>query len=91
MGSTPMRTMRAGSSFQPSSEAIGEVKVGITDFSAQYGRDFTNLNATTKAGTNSFHGELYDFFENDALNALVPINKAQGFSRRRISLQPVWR
>jgi hypothetical protein len=68
----------SGSSFQPSSEAIGEVKVGITDFSAQYGRDFTNLNATTKAGTNSFHGELYDFFENDALNALVPINKAQG-------------
>jgi hypothetical protein len=68
----------SGSSFQPSAEAIGEVKVGVADFSAQYGRDFTNLNATTKAGTNSFHGEVYDFFENDALNALVPINKAEG-------------
>jgi hypothetical protein len=68
----------SGSSFQPSAEAIGEVKVGVADFSAEYGRDFTNLNATTKAGTNQFHGELYDFFENDALNALVPINKAQG-------------
>ncbi|MFZ1052918.1 MAG: TonB-dependent receptor [Candidatus Sulfotelmatobacter sp.] len=68
----------SGASFQPSAEAIGEVKVGVADFSAEYGRDFTNLNATTKAGTNTFHGEVYDFFENDALNALVPINKAQG-------------
>jgi hypothetical protein len=68
----------SGSSFQPSAEAIGEVKVGIADFSAEYGRDFTNLNATTKAGTNSFHGEVYDFVENDALNALVPFNRAQG-------------
>jgi Carboxypeptidase regulatory-like domain len=68
----------SGSSFQPSAEAIGEVKVGVADFSAEYGRDFTNLNATTKAGGNTFHGEVYDFFENDALNALVPFNKAQG-------------
>ena len=68
----------SGSSFQPSAEAIGEVKVGVADFSAEYGRDFTNLNATTKSGTNTFHGEVYDFFENDALNALVPINQAQG-------------
>ena len=68
----------SGSSFQPSAEAIGEVKVGVADFSAEYGRDFTNLSATTKSGTNTFHGEAYDFFENDALDALVPINKAQG-------------
>ena len=68
----------SGSSFQPSAEAIGEVKVGVADFSAEYGRDFTNLNATTKAGTNTIHGEVYDFFENDALNALVPIDRAQG-------------
>ncbi|HVO62752.1 MAG TPA: TonB-dependent receptor [Terriglobales bacterium] len=67
-----------GSSFQPSAEAIGEVKVGVADFSAQYGRDFTNLSASTKSGSNVFHGEFYDFFENDALNALVPINKAEG-------------
>ncbi len=68
----------AGSSFQPSAEAIGEVKVGVADFSAQYGRDFTNLSATTKSGTNIYHGEVYDFVENDAFNALVPINKSQG-------------
>jgi hypothetical protein len=68
----------SGSSFQPSAEAIGEVKVGVADFSAEYGRDYTNLNATTKSGTNTFHGEVYDFFENDALNALVPFNRAQG-------------
>lgn len=68
----------SGSSFQPSAEAIGEAKIGVADFSAEYGRDFTNFNVTTKAGNNAFHGEVYDFIENDALNALVPINKAQG-------------
>jgi len=68
----------SGSSFQPSAESIGEVRLGVADFSAEYGRDVTNLNATTKAGSNTFHGEVYDFFENDALNALVPIYKAKG-------------
>lgn len=68
----------SGSSFQPSAESISDVKINVADFSAQYGRDFTNVNVTTKSGTNSFHGEAYEYFENDALNALVPINKAQG-------------
>jgi hypothetical protein len=72
----------SGSSFQPSAEAISEVKVGIADFSAEYGRDFTNLSATTKSGTNTFHGQVYEYFENDALNALVPINKAQGLDTK---------
>ena len=67
----------SGSSFQPSAEAISEVKVGVADFSAQYGRDITNVEVTTKAGTNNFHGEGYDFFENDALNALNPFDKAE--------------
>ena len=68
----------SGSSFQPSAESISDVKINVADFSAQYGRDFTNVNVTTKSGSNKFHGEAYEFFENDALDALVPINKAQG-------------
>jgi len=68
----------SGTSFQPSAEAIGEVKIGVADFSAEYGRDVTNFSVYTKSGTNTFHGELYEFFENDALNALVPYNKATG-------------
>jgi Carboxypeptidase regulatory-like domain len=72
----------SGSSFQPSAEAISEAKIGVADFSAQYGRDFTNFNVTTKSGTNAFHGEVYDFFENDALDALNPYDKETGLTTK---------
>lgn len=72
----------SGSSFQPSAEAISEAKIGVADFSAEYGRDFTNFNVTTKAGTNTFHGEVYDFVENDAFNARNPFDKATGLTTK---------
>jgi Carboxypeptidase regulatory-like domain len=64
-------------SFQPSAEAISEVKIGVADFSAEYGRDLTNFNASTKSGSSSFHGQIYDYIENDIFNALNPFDKAQ--------------
>jgi hypothetical protein len=72
----------SGSSFQPSAEAIGEAKIGVADFSAEYGRDFTNFSVTTKAGTDTFHGEVYDFIENDALDALNPYDKETGLTTK---------
>jgi hypothetical protein len=67
----------SGISFQPSAEAIGAVKIGIADFSAEHGRDITNFNASTKSGTNAFHGEAYDFIENDAFDALNPFDRVR--------------
>lgn len=64
-------------SFQPSAEAISEVKIGVADFSAEYGRDLTNFNASTKSGTKIFHGQVFDYIENDIFNALNPYDKAQ--------------
>jgi hypothetical protein len=64
-------------SFQPSVEAISEVKIGVADFSAEYGRDLTNFNASTRGGTNTFHGQVYDYVENDIFNALNPYDKIQ--------------
>ena len=64
-------------SFQPSAEAISEVKIGVADFSAEYGRDLTNFNASTKSGTSMFHGQIYDYIENDIFNALNPFDKAR--------------
>jgi len=54
----------------PSIEAIDEVQVLTSNYSAQYG---TNASGTveveTKSGTNQFHGSAYEFFRNEALNA----------------------
>ncbi len=51
-------------------DAIQEVNVQTSNFSAEYGRAGSAvMNATTKSGTNQFHGDLWEYFRNDLLNA----------------------
>ncbi len=54
----------------PSMEAVGEMKVITNGLSAEYGRLSGGVvTLTTRAGSNQFHGSLYEFFRNDKLNA----------------------
>jgi hypothetical protein len=64
-----------GQSYTPSLEALDEIKVDVANFSAANGRDVSSLSATTRAGSNKFHGALYDYAENSALNAWNPLEK----------------
>lgn len=56
--------------FYPIIEAIQEFKLEINSPPAEFGR-FNGgvVNLTTKSGTNQFHGSLFEFFRNEALNA----------------------
>jgi hypothetical protein len=63
-------------SFEPSAEALGTGTVQVADFSAAVGHDISALTMQTKGGTSQFHGEAYDFLENDALNAMNPWDNA---------------
>jgi Carboxypeptidase regulatory-like domain/TonB-dependent Receptor Plug Domain len=54
----------------PPPDAIAEFKVQTSDFSAELGRAAgAVLNATVKSGTNEIHGDVWEFFRNDVLDA----------------------
>lgn len=51
-------------------EAVREFKVLLHNFSAEYGRAAGGVfNAITKSGTNVFHGSVYEYHRNSALDA----------------------
>ena len=54
----------------PNPDALQEFKLLTHNFSAEFGRNSGAVfNAVTKAGTNGFHGSVWEFLRNDALNA----------------------
>lgn len=57
-------------SFQPSINSIQEFRVDNSTFSAEYGQSSgAVVNLATRSGGNAFHGELFEFLRNDALDA----------------------
>ena len=51
-------------------DAIQEFSVLTSNYSAEYGRTSGGvINALTKSGTNGYHGDVYEFFRNSALDA----------------------
>jgi hypothetical protein len=50
-------------------EALSEVQITTSSFSAEYGIGGAVFNQITKGGTNSFHGSAYEYWQNTVLNA----------------------
>ena len=56
--------------FQPPVDTLSEFKVDNSTFPAQYGRNAGSIvNIATRSGVNEFHGEAFEFFRNNALDA----------------------
>ena len=56
--------------FVPPLSSIQEFKVDNSTFSAEYGRNSGAIvNIATRRGANEIHGELFEYFRNDALDA----------------------
>ena len=68
---------------QPSVDAIQEISVQTSNFSAEFGQVGGGFfNFTMKSGSNQFHGSGYDYFVNEALNATQPYLNTRGVQRR---------
>jgi hypothetical protein len=68
----------------PSVEAIGEVKVMVSNYSAEYGaRAGGQVNVTIKSGSPQFHGSAFFYWRNEALNANEWFNNRTGVARPR--------
>src|SRR5688572_25675338 len=66
----------------PSLESIGEVKVLLTNYQAEYGRNYGgSITTVTKAGTRDFHGGAYYFKRNEVFNANTFFNNRDGVRR----------
>ena len=63
-------------SYEPSAEALTTGTLQVADFSSASGHDYSTLSMQTKGGSSTFHGEAYDFIENDAFNATNAYDKA---------------
>jgi hypothetical protein len=57
-------------SYQPNPDAIEEFKLITNNASAEFG-NFQGgiINVVIKSGTNQFHGDVFEYFRNDKLNA----------------------
>lgn len=56
--------------YVPPVDAIQEFTIQQGNFSAEFGNGGgTIVNVVTRSGTNAYHGELYEFFRNNDLNA----------------------
>jgi len=59
----------------PPPDAIEEFKLQNGDFNAEFGHSTGGVvNAVIKSGTNHFHGDVWEYWRNDALNANLFFN-----------------
>ncbi len=73
MNNTNIMAQESQQENQPGQDAIAEFTVQTSNYSAEYGQTGGSVvNMVMKSGTNDYHGSLYDYLENEDLNAGVP-------------------
>lgn len=69
-GADNINTATGSQRATPSQEAVSEFRVVNNSFGAEYGRALGGIvNIVTKSGTNDLHGSVYDYLQNNAVDA----------------------
>ncbi len=61
----------------PAPESLQEIRVDTSMYDASQGANSgAHIGLTTKSGTNGYHGQLYEYFQNNDLNAAPPFRNS---------------
>jgi len=78
-----VNTSTSQAQMQPSVDALEEVAIQASNYSAEFGQAGSGLiQYTTRSGTNSFHGSAYDYFVNEALYSHEDYDHLRNRNRR---------
>lgn len=81
-GGESRATVNSKSAFTIPMESVAEYRVDTATYAAEFGRAAGGtVNLVTRSGTNEFHGSLYEYLRNDALNANSWSNNRVGVRR----------
>jgi len=81
-GSIPGFNSFGGTNSLISVDALQEFKVQSSTYGAEFGRQSGGqIQMTSKSGTNEYHGTLFDYFRNDALDAADFFDKARNLKK----------
>lgn len=71
---------------QPSPDSVAEFRMTVNTYSAEFGRTAgAVMNVATKSGANEVHGSLWNFFQNEKLNAtgfFKPVQNQKPLNKR---------
>ena len=75
---------------KPPIDAVDEIKILTSSFSAEYGRaGGAVLNTTLKSGTNKLRGSVWEFNRNDAPERQRLLRQPRGAEEGRVPVEPV--
>ena len=74
---------------RPSVDAIQEFKIVTSPYSAEYGRSpGAAVSVSTKSGTNTIHGTLYDFYRNEGMDTIDFFSKRAAALTNTAAIKP---
>jgi hypothetical protein len=90
-GSTPTNSATGGFNNMVSIDALQEFRISTSNFAPEFGRSpGGQISLVSRAGTNGFHGDVFDYLRNTVLDANDWFLNAAGGSRRRAA-ERFWR
>jgi Carboxypeptidase regulatory-like domain len=95
-GAEVNETKNMGAGMIPVADSVAEFRLITNSFSAEYGK-FTGsvMNTVTKAGTNSFHGSVFEFYRNQKMDAINYFDSTKAELKRHqyggVVGGPIWK